>query len=178
MSTLHAPTIREVISLRLPGRTWLSPDGRWLAHLETVADWERNAFRQRIILTDVVQRKKIGQLDEAVIASQVKWSGDSKSIGYLTRTDGQSVLRKFDVSEASVVDIACSAHRYTDFAWHSDAAKVIIAEDAGLRDELDNEFYAVTGDPLPASNNLLLIDIERGETQRFGGWSAYTTSPA
>ena len=164
----QSPTIREVLSVRLPRQTWLSPDGQWMAHSETVADWEHNTWQHRVILTDLVQQKQTCQIAEQVLP-QIKWTWDSKSIGYITFYEGQSVLRKVNCEDGSVKNIASGMGRFTAFDWHPSSSRLVIAEDAPPQEESDNELFLVQGE-LPPSPSLLIIDTESGETQRFGGW--------
>ncbi len=163
-----SPTMREVLSVRLPRQTWLSPDGRMVVHSETRADWEHNVIRHRIILTDLVQQKQMWQIDD-IFASQIKWTCDSKSIGYITSCEGRSVLRKIDCADGVAVDVACGADRFTDFDWHPSSLKAVIAEDTETQNDLDNELFSVQGEP-PPSARLAIADIESGETQHFEGW--------
>jgi len=169
MRKMQQPTMRDVIGARLPRMTWLSADGHWMAHLDTVADWACNAFRQRVILTDLVQQRQTCQIDEEVFASAIKWTHDCKSIGYLTTHQGRNVLGRVNCEDGSAAEVACSAGRFTDFDWHPTSSKVVIAEDAKLPVEVDNEVFSVQDEPL-ASASLVVVDHESGETQRFGEW--------
>jgi len=146
----------------------LSPDGHWVAHSEFVADWEQNVFLHRVILTDLVQQKQTCQIAEQVLP-QIKWTWDSKSIGYITVHEGQSVLRRVNREDGSVDDIASTMGGFTAFDWHPSSSRLVIAEDAPPQEEFDNELFSVQGELTP-SPSLLIIDTESGETQRFGGW--------
>ncbi len=164
----QSPTIREVISIRCPRMTWSSPDGQWLAHSETLADWERNIFRQRIIVTHLAEQRQTCQVDEEAFGSAIKWTHDCKSFGYLTFRQGQSMLRKVDCADGSAADVVCSGSRFTDFDWHPRSSRAAVAEDAECLPELKNEIFSVQGE-LPASSSLLIIDTDSGEAHRFGG---------
>ena len=146
----------------------MSPDGQWMAHSEFVADWEQNIFQHRVILTDLVQQKQTCQIAERVLP-QIKWTWDSKSIGYITVHEGQSVLRRVNCEDGSVEDIASSMGRFTAFDWHPSSPRLAIAEDAPPQEAFVNELFSVQGE-LPPSPRLLIIDTENGESQRFGGW--------
>ena len=154
--------------MRLPRQTWLSPDGHWVAHSEFVADWEQNIYHHRVILTDLVQQKQTCRIAEQVLP-QIKWTWDSKSIGYITVHEGQSVLRRVNCEDGSVEDIASSMGRFTAFDWHPSSPRLAIAEDAPPQEAFDNELFSVQGE-LPPGPSLLIIDTESGESQRFGGW--------
>jgi dipeptidyl aminopeptidase/acylaminoacyl peptidase len=183
MRKAQSPTIRELLGVHLPTQTWLSPDGNWMAHSESLADWERNIFRQRVILTDLVKKKEAFVIDEDVFDSGIKWSWDSKSIGYLTFLEGQSILRKVDCSDGSFADVACSTNHFTDFDWQPDSSIVAIAVDTECPAELKNEHFSVKGEKLPSAG-MLVVDVETGKTQRFNGWdeiyniSGLTWSPS
>ena len=126
-------------------------------------------FRQRVILTDLAQEKEAFGIDEETFASQIKWTWDSRSIGYVAYRQGQSVLCKVDCADGSAVDVACSASRFTDFDWHPGSSMAVIAEDAECPTELNNEFFSVQGETLPSAS-LRIVHVESGETQRFAGW--------
>ncbi len=164
-----SPTIHDVIGVRLPRQTWLSPNGEWLAHSESWADWEENTFRQRVIVTDLVRKKEVFAVDEEAFASQVEWTWDSKAIGYIAIGEGKSVLRRVDCADGSAVDVACSTSRFTDFDWHPGCSKVVIVEDAQLPAEVGNELFSVDDQPL-AGSSLLIVDADTGETRRLGDW--------
>ena len=168
MKQTQSPTIHEVLSTRLPRQTWLSPDGHWVAHSEFTADWEQNSWQHIIVVTDLVNHKQTCRIAERVLP-QIKWSWDSKFIGYISVHEGQSVLRRVNCEDGSVEDIVSSMGGFTAFDWHPSSSRLIVAENAPPQEEFDNELFSVQGELTP-SPSLLIIDTESGESQRFGGW--------
>jgi dipeptidyl aminopeptidase/acylaminoacyl peptidase len=99
------PSIDDLLNLRTVSTPRISPDGRWVAYVQTGADWTADAFVPQIWLVDVASGQRRQMTTHPKGASDPRWAPgsdwlafsspreDNRAQLYAMRPDGGEALR-------------------------------------------------------------------------------------
>lgn len=127
----HVPTVDELVELGSVGSPAASPDGRWVAWLETFTDWTQNAFVSQLLVADTRTGGVVQLTRGTASVGDVEWSPDSRWITFLREVDDKAQVMAIhpDGGEAQVLskhDASIGAH-----AWAPDGRTIVFTAPEG-----------------------------------------------
>ncbi len=91
--TKHAPTMDEILQLKVVGGPRISPDGRYIAYSVRETDWKENAYIRQIWLLDLGSGTSI-QLTRGKKSSEgAAWSPDGRWLAFVTEREANSISK-------------------------------------------------------------------------------------
>ncbi len=114
----------DVLSLRQVSDAQLSPDGRWIAYVVSVADLEQNAANTDIWLVAAAGGEPIQLTRSPKSDAQPRWSPDGKWIGFVSARDGRSQLWQIRPTGGEAEVLTESKTGVQSFSWAPDGASI------------------------------------------------------
>ena len=91
--TKHAPTMDEILQLKVAGAPRISPDGRYIAYSVRETDWKENAYIRQIWLLDVVSGASV-QLTRGKKSSEgAEWSPDGRWLAFVAEREANAISK-------------------------------------------------------------------------------------
>jgi dipeptidyl aminopeptidase/acylaminoacyl peptidase len=91
--TKHAPTMDEILNLKVAGGPRISPDGRYIAYSVRETDWKENAYVRQIWLLDVNSGTSIQLTRGKKSSESAEWSPDGRWLAFVTEREASSIAK-------------------------------------------------------------------------------------
>jgi dipeptidyl aminopeptidase/acylaminoacyl peptidase len=123
-SKIKTPTFKEILNLRSPGNSLISPDGRFVLFTVRQPDWEANEYRTQIWLVET----STGEIRQMTFSKKSshnsQWSPDSKFISFLSARDEKSQIYVMSVSGGEARQLTKSKTGVRSYKWSPDGTKI------------------------------------------------------
>lgn len=124
VSAQQPMTPDDVLALRQVSDAQVSPDGRWIAYVVSVADLEQNAANTDIWLVEAAGGEPIQLTRSPKTDAQPRWSPDGKWIGFVSARDGRSQLWRIRPTGGEAEVLTESKTAVQSFSWSPDGASM------------------------------------------------------
>ncbi len=114
----------DVLALRQVSDAQVSPDGRWVAYVVSVADLEQNAANTDLWLVAIGGGEPIQLTRSPKSDAQPRWSPDGKWIGFVSSRDGRSQIWRIRPTGGEAELLTESKTGVQSFSWAPDGASI------------------------------------------------------
>jgi len=182
-SDKHAPTIDELIDLKVPSTPSISPDGRFVAFNVQQANWTENRYETQIWLVNTRTGELIQLTNSKGTNSDPAWSPDGRWLGFISDRDGKSQIYVTSPSGGEPRQVTAVESGVGQFGWSPNGSRIAFTttdpdgEEIKRRRERYSDFEIVRHDY--RMNHLWAVEIGTGKLQRLtqgNGYAVYSFS--
>jgi dipeptidyl aminopeptidase/acylaminoacyl peptidase len=185
----HTVTVRDSLRLVSLSNPQFSPDGRWVAVVESRADPVADEYRTEIMLVDVTTGAVRPFTSGRHHASFPRWSPDGRSLAFLAPdADKHAQIFVASTGGGDAVRVTDQKSGVQQFAFSPDGDRIAFVAsdpvpDAVGEDKFKTGFYVGHDDftvtERPRSSHLYLVPAAGGAAEKLtsGDWSLPTALP-
>ena len=124
-------TIEEMVAIPQVHSVCVSDDGRYLAYVQTTADWDENAFRNHVWVYEAESGNRYALTSGDVESSSPSWSADSRQLAYTSPT-GEGDEKKDQICVRGVdggqgVQVSHAVEGVSGYTWLPDGQGFIFS---------------------------------------------------
>jgi dipeptidyl aminopeptidase/acylaminoacyl peptidase len=121
----QVPSIDQSLSLKSVSAPRISPDGRQVAYVVNETNWEDNAFKTEIMVTDLAGGQTFQLTRTRKSSSAPDWSPDGKWIAFLSdREGGKQQIYLISASGGEATVLTKSDTGVNAFRWAPDSKRI------------------------------------------------------
>ena len=167
------PTFEEILSLKSPGGTLISPDGRWVLYTVSETVWDKNEYRRQLWRADLESGQALQLTYHEKSSSGADWSPDSQWISFASSRHGKSQLYVMSVRGGEARKVTDSKTGVGGYWWSPDGKSIAytandekpkqdkaVEKKYGKFEVIEEEFDV---------RHLWLVDVQSGETRKLMG---------
>ncbi len=169
--TSNTPTFEEVLKLKSPGSTAISPCGRFVLFTVREPNWEKNEYVNQIWRADI-ETGDVRQMTFAEKSSyNIGWSPDGKYISFVSARDEKSQIYVMAVAGGEARKVTDSKTGIDGYEWSPDGEWIAYkaTDEKPKRQEAIEKKYGgfeVFEEEFDISR-LLLCNVESGKTDKL-----------
>jgi dipeptidyl aminopeptidase/acylaminoacyl peptidase len=121
----QVPTVDDLLSLSSVGGAQISPDGRWVAYVQTGTDWKQDQFVGQVWVADVASgtRRQLTRGERG--ASAPRWSPDGAWLAFnATRDGGRAQVHAIRPDGGEAVALTRHETAIGAYAWSPDGRTI------------------------------------------------------
>ncbi len=165
------PSFRDILSLKSPGRTLISPDGRWVLYTVSEAVWDKNEYRTQLWRADIESGRTLQLTHHEKSSSGADWSPDSQWISFASSRDGKRQLYVMSVRGGEARKVTDSKTGVGGYRWSPDAKSIAYtaSDEKPKQDEAIEKKYGkfeVIEEEFDV-RHLWLVDVESGQARKL-----------
>jgi dipeptidyl aminopeptidase/acylaminoacyl peptidase/tetratricopeptide (TPR) repeat protein len=167
----ETPAFKEVLSLKSPGSSIISPDARYVVYTVTETDWEKNEYKTQLWLANISTGEKFQLTYSDKSSSNPQWSPDSKFISFTSARDEKTQIYIMAVAGGEARQLTESKTNISDYRWSPDGKWIAYTapDEKSKREEAVEKKYGKfeVVDEKFNVNHLWLVEVESGKTEKL-----------
>ena len=118
------PSIDQLIELKRPQVTAISPDGTLVAYVVRETNWDDNAYETEIWVADAKLGTTRQLTNSPKSSSAPAWSPDGKRLAFLSDRSGKRQLYTIDPAGGEAAALTTAEDGVSAFEWSPDGARI------------------------------------------------------
>ena len=179
--TKRAMTIDDVMALKQVQDAQISPDGRWVAYVVSVADFKENGFNSDVWLVSTAGGEPVRLTTSIKADNHPVWSPDSKRLAFLSSRDGKPQIYLISPFGGESEKLTDSKSGIQAMQWSPDGkriAYVAVQEPTADEEKKEKEKEdTIVVDHNYKMSRISVIDLESKKTSELAKGDFSTSDP-
>jgi dipeptidyl aminopeptidase/acylaminoacyl peptidase len=165
------PEFKDIINLKSPGGSKISPDGNYILYGVNQPDWEKNKYISQIWMADT-RTKEIKQMTFNKNSSYFySWSPDNRFISFVSDRGDKTQLFIMSVTGGEGRQITKLKTRFNRYSWSPDSQSIAYAapdEKSKKQKSMEKKYGGFEIIDLELNpSHLWVLDIASGKTEKL-----------